>query len=227
MQRFLMACLLSITGSVIALELGAWWWVGLTLGFAAGFVGYDVRGFVGGVSRAFAEMRKGSASKETLRIAFYAYGVVESAFASFLVLLFVLDCLGGFIAIVPYGSLGIFFLLFGLIFTQPAKDETLEEHAKNIMRIHPIPLFFWRVPCGILWIIARIPRIIQFCGTFIATAFRYVHSNARLLFSIDVAIGVAIGYYTGNALLGGLAGGCWWLLDWHLISVRYMGLKAA
>lgn len=67
----------------------------------------------------------------------------------------------------------------------------------------------------------------RICPAFAARAFHFIHANARLLFGIDVAIGVAVGHYTGSTLVGGLAGGCWWLFDWHLISVKVMGLKAA
>ena len=81
---------------------------------------------------------------------------------------------------------------------------------KNILpRVHPeTRLYAWRL-----------------CPAFVARAFHFIHSNARLLFGIDVVIGTAIGYHTGNVWLGGLAGGCWWLFDWHLISVKIMDIK--
>lgn len=223
-----MAFVFSFIGSFIALELGAWWWVGLAFGFAAGYVGYDVRAFGSGIARAFAETRKVFVSKETLRLAFHAFGCVISLFASFLVLLLGADYFSGFSDNSLYYFVGSAGLCIGLLFMTPGGGESITLYEKIIMIIHPIPLFLWVLPRGIWWLIAKgIPLALRFCKSFIATAYRYVHSNARLLFGIDIAIGVAVGYYTGNALLGGLAGGCWWLLDWHLISVRVMGLKAA
>lgn len=234
MKRFLLACALSFIGSVIALELGAYWWAGLALGFVAGYLGYDLSEVVTAVPRAWKAARLyingPPVSKDQLRLAFYGFGAGVSLMANFLVLIFAVDYFHGF-ARPPHLFAAISSLLIGAVGTIPSKIDTIEGHKKIIIAVHPIPLFFWWVPRGIVWVIKRIPSALaiigRFCKTFIVHVFRYVHSNARLLFGIDVAIGVAVGHFTGSALLGGLAGGAWWLLDWHLVSIKIMGVKPA
>lgn len=119
-----------------------------------------------------------------------------------------LSLMGSSVALTPGGSLFFdLFLSFSIAYlwhTFPSSDGLIPRTCAKA-RLH-----VWR-----------------FCPAFIARIFHFVHSNARLLFGIDVAIGVAVGHFTGNALLGGLAGGAWWLLDWHLVSIKLLGVKPA
>ena len=235
MQRFLMACALSFIWSLVSLEMGAYWWVGLIGGFVAGYIGYDARGAVNAVSRAWAVAQNGALTsrlpKERLRLCCYLFGAGASTTLSLIIFFFILGMMTGTLHKISFDALGVFSLLMSAIFAIPDRCDNIASASKWIMVTHPILLFFWHIPRGFIWAIARIPAgaaiAYRFCSSFICTTFKYVHSNARLLFGIDVAIGVAVGYYTGSALIGGLAGGAWWLLDWHLISVKVMGLKAA
>jgi len=235
MQRFLMACALSFIWSLVSLELGSLWWIGLISGFVAGYIGYDARGAADAVSRAWVVAQSGVLTsqlpKERLRLCCYLFGGGASVMLSIITLFFIVGVTKGILHKVPFEALGVFSLFMSAIYAIPARCDNIASASKCIMATHPIPLFFWHIPRGFIWVIARIPTAgaiaYLFCSSFICTTFKYVHSNARLLFGIDVAIGVAVGYYTGSALIGGLAGGIWWLLDWHLISIKVMGLKAA
>ncbi|OGM95699.1 hypothetical protein A2333_00350 [Candidatus Wolfebacteria bacterium RIFOXYB2_FULL_49_7] len=236
-----MACALSFIGSLVSLELGAYWWAGLALGFVAGYIGYDARSIVSAISLAFTETCKKVSMpsvhipKERAKLMFYGFGAGASAMMTAMLTFFgcgfLSEGVNPFLCASYFTAVAIPSLICGLLCMVPSEANNLEHASKIIKVAHPIPFFCWTLPRGIIWVIVRIPTAVaiayRFCATFICTTFKYVHSNARLLFGIDVAIGVAVGHYTGSALLGGLAGGAWWLLDWHLISVKVMGLKAA
>ena len=241
MQRFLMACALSFIGSLVSLEMGAYWWVGLIGGFVAGYIGYDAHCAAGVISLAFTEtckkvhMPSVHITKGRAKLMFYGFGAGASMMMTALIIFLggasLTEKINPFLCVSFYYLVAIPSLICGLICMLPSKAGDLEHASKIIKTAHPIPFFCWTLPRYIIWVIARIPSAMaigyRFCSAFICTTFKYVHSNARLLFGIDVAIGVAVGHYTGSALIGGLAGGAWWLLDWHLISVKVMGLKAA
>ncbi|EKD23942.1 MAG: hypothetical protein ACD_81C00139G0003 [uncultured bacterium] len=57
---------------------------------------------------------------------------------------------------------------------------------------------------------------------FFKHLFLCIHFDFLLLFVGDVAIGITVGYFSGDILFGGLAGGGWWLLDYQLITTTLM-----
>jgi len=54
--------------------------------------------------------------------------------------------------------------------------------------------------------------------------FRLVHSDMRLLCLVDSAIGGTAGYYLGNPIIGGIIGALCGLLNYELVSVRWLRL---
>ena len=74
-----------------------------------------------------------------------------------------------------------------------------------------------RIPFGIFTLVRKIAR-------FVALVFNFIHSRGRLLCGVDAAIGAAIGWYFHNPLIGALAGATIGLMNFELISVRFLKL---
>jgi len=64
----------------------------------------------------------------------------------------------------------------------------------------------------------------RFGWTFSKLLFHLIHSDMRLLYGVDTAIGAAIGFYCGNASLGAIVGGCWAAFNIEIFSIRVLKL---
>ncbi len=62
---------------------------------------------------------------------------------------------------------------------------------------------------------------------FVAGVFFYVHSERRTLCFVDATLGAAIGYSFGSAIIGAVAGAFLGVLNYELISVRWLKLAPA
>ncbi len=49
----------------------------------------------------------------------------------------------------------------------------------------------------------------------------------RLLCGVDAAIGTAVGYYFGNALIGAAAGAVFGVVNYWVVAVRILRLRPA
>ncbi|MFA6554244.1 MAG: hypothetical protein WCS89_01930 [Candidatus Paceibacterota bacterium] len=54
--------------------------------------------------------------------------------------------------------------------------------------------------------------------------FKLIHSDIRILCMTDAMIGATIGYYSGNALFGGIVGAIFGVLNYEIISKRWFKL---
>ncbi len=81
------------------------------------------------------------------------------------------------------------------------------------------------------WLCYWLPKGLWFTGTFLAVflwkLFRLVHSDRRLLCGLDAAIGATGGIYYHNPLIGALAGGLVSLIDYELVSKRWLKVVSA
>lgn len=69
--------------------------------------------------------------------------------------------------------------------------------------------------------------VILFAGTtrrLLWMTFKYVHSDQRKLCLVDAAIGAAVGFFFGNPLIGGLVGCLLGIVNFELVSVRWLNL---
>ena len=64
-------------------------------------------------------------------------------------------------------------------------------------------------------------------GMFIAGVFVYVHSKRRTICFVDAALGAAIGYTFGSAIVGAVAGAVLGIINYEVISVRWLKLTPA
>lgn len=248
-ERILVALLLAYVGSVIAEQLGTLWWIGLIIGFTLGYVGYDVRGFVRAIPAAF---RRASTRPEpsitakewvtnVCHCTFYTIGAGTSMVLTMgilfapLVARYPIMYDGSYLTFVALLAIGwtlVFYLVTSSTATNPKhRDSHIELMSILILWAHPVtftlrtlPIFAFYALMAVAW---TTEKGSEFTCRFIRHLFLLVHSHERALFGIDVAIGVAVGHYTGNAILGGLTGAVWWIFDWHLISVQWLKIEPA
>ena len=83
----------------------------------------------------------------------------------------------------------------------------------------------------IIFLIIAIPKTIIgtykaicFCGLFFKNVFILIHSEFRLLCGVDAAIGAVIGYFAGYVIVGLIVGGILGVLNYELISRRWLKL---
>lgn len=107
---------------------------------------------------------------------------------------------------------------------------------------NPIKFWLWSVPKGVLqgisWLITHVPtgfkiavavtpNVVNFVKKFSVELFRLVHSELRLLCAVDAAIGTTVGYFTGSAIIGALAGGLLGVVNYEIITIRVLKLAGA
>jgi len=103
-------------------------------------------------------------------------------------------------------------------------------------------LYLWMLPRGIVfglwWLITHSPNgarkamgfvssVAKLAKTFVVEFFCLIHSELRLLCAVDVALGTAVGYFFGNPLVGGVAGGVLGVVNYEIFTVRVMKLAGA
>lgn len=104
-----------------------------------------------------------------------------------------------------------------------------------IFNLNPFSFWFYLVPNGIWWLVVRIPsgavltasalaRAARTFGRFVATTFYYVHTHKRTIRMVAVAIGAAIGYQAGSAIIGAVVGGFVSYVEYQLVAVHILGV---
>lgn len=68
----------------------------------------------------------------------------------------------------------------------------------------------------------KIPRLLW---NFVLTFVRYIHSERRTLCFIDAALGATVGYYFGSAVIGAVVGAILGVINYELVSVRWLKLS--
>lgn len=77
---------------------------------------------------------------------------------------------------------------------------------------------------GLLWLIQKIPAGIAVFRKFVKETFIYIHSEERVLCLVDGSLGATIGFFMGSAIMGGVAGLIFGVINYELISKRALGL---
>jgi len=96
-------------------------------------------------------------------------------------------------------------------------NENWEKHPDNVfiplcLFVTPItlPIGAFLVFLFVCWcvyaVITIVPKATVWCATFTAMVLAFVHSEQAILCGVCSALGTAVGYLFGNAIVGGLAG---------------------
>lgn len=103
-----------------------------------------------------------------------------------------------------------------------------------VLNLNPFGIIFWMF-YHFIWAVVCSPRLIAKAATivvaiavvlaqFVAKAFVHIHSSRRTLCFIDAALGAGIGYTFGSALIGTVAGVILGVINYELVTVRWLKL---
>lgn len=240
-------------GGFVALQMHpAIWWIGMCIGAIAGYLTYEVNAVWAAISKAYHATCSWTpdvpywkiVTKGTLGMA----GVTQTILACSAFLLVYgpdpslpipheLVQWKSIVTVVAIFHVGVMF--FGFIIHIGSSKNAEGQYSDTPITYgatNPISLLFWHLPRGIFFIVAHSPQMLRSClgagaacygflKPFSITLFREIHSDARLLCACDAAIGTAIGYFTGNVILGAIAGGIFGILNYEVISKRLLHLE--
>lgn len=114
---------------------------------------------------------------------------------------------------------------------------TLKESRQLYLAVNPLSLLF-TIPAALVYglyrLVKQLPKVsgaimavLKFLGTLLWHLFKLIHSETRLLCGVDAAIGAAIGYYFGSPIIGALAGGLLGVINYEMVSKRWLKLAPA
>ena len=250
-RRIVFACFTGAAlGAVVALQLHYFWWVGILVGGATGYLSYSFREVISAAVTAWNTLVGGLKGRAW-----------KAALLDALVVLAVLAC-------VFVGAASALLLSVGalMLATTAPESSSVWAAVPAASGPMPIPRVFWisavvgvlvlgsflsawilrssdrkqawmavlgciaitplvlPAALGVVFLWAVIPKGARFMWRLARQTFILVHSQARLLCLTDALVGALIGYLCGNALIGGAIGAVLGLLDYRFTSVRWLKL---
>ena len=242
---FLACAIGAFVGAVVALELNKYfWWVGLLVGGFVGYISYEFKKVVMALPTAWRKARGWQPDREWWReylklfVAVINFGLNIAFPCAFLFkLLATLSLSEAFTTGSAIFSITVLFLM--VVGFKNTKPNTHQMKTDLQQLPHFWKLYLWLLPKWILkgswWLMRRAPTFAKELATAIARAsivarnfivylFKEIHSDIRMLCGLDAAIGAAIGYFAGSAVIGAAAGGLWGTLNFEILSIRILKL---
>lgn len=246
---FLACALGGGVGALVALQM--WqplWWVGMLVGGLIGYLTYEFDEVRRAVPLAW---RKATGWRwcpdwKWWRVFLRllprtAMGEQSIIILPFLLFLWALDPknVTGFIVV---GGFFSFFLVLRTVvatFVDTGKvmcgTTTMLAVIQDYWTVNVFRMYFWVVPRamlkGVRLIATMGPGLIVKGAVTVARFFWYlfilIHSEVRLLCGLDAAFGAAVGFYFGNAIVGALAGGMFGVINYEVVSKRWLKLVPA
>lgn len=239
--KVFMACALGGgVGALVALQM--WqplWWVGMIVGGLTGYLTYEFNEVCRAVLLAWQKVTGWRPVCESWKTFFRLLPAVAvgpalsiSLFIAVITVPFVVleSAEKGEVDLSMYCySVGfVFVFLSGLI--ARVDVQVVVDGKKSLQEVLAV---YWAG--SVFWIALRAvkavkngPRLVARTAVVVAKflwqVFILIHSEMRLLCGLDAAIGAAIGYWLGNALIGALAGGIFGLVNFEVISKRWLKL---
>lgn len=254
-QKVGLACFSgSLVGGLASLQLSChFWWLGILLGGAVGYVSYNFKEIpqtVKTVWQSLLERNKiklgatiaGQFVSALLMVAFIlCYLLLGSLIAVISVLQGVSFLFGNDLSVDSFcffifgtvSQYGLGLIWYNTIGRQ--KDETECAILTTVimctapgLSMVAIPLVLVVVAIAIVFLVVYLLYTFTcFVTEVLKRTFILVHSEIRLLCFIDSALGSLVGYYTGNVLLGACAGLFLGVINYELISLRWLKLVKA
>ena len=95
--------------------------------------------------------------------------------------------------------------------------------------LNPISVFFYQIPLGTFLlaeiIIRGIPGTAVVSGRFIKRVYILIHSEFRSLCAVDIALGGTVGYFAGSMIIGMIAGGICWIINYKIVTQKILRLN--
>jgi len=241
-----LACFLgSFIGALMALQFHLFWWIGVIIGGAIGYISYSFKEIPATVKRVWTEMPEPKViGKSLINVSIETGKSVLGALVAILAVVVLViaialwfnslkqACLfiyGGFDVAKLYtsywywvGGTLIMYIFVLLFLIADGGDRILGFRIASIAILAGTPaLSFITVPAVVLLIAGVALWLVRH---LLWRTIKLVHSDIRLLCMMDSLVGALVGYFTGNALIGGLVGCALGVVDYKLVSVRFLKL---
>ena len=245
----------AFVGALIALQVGgALWWIGAIAGALVAYLGYEIKPLALAARKTTALTAVALASgvknwrlpdKEQWRRFWRRLWLTWSGAALLMFCLvswafLLLGLAAGHSGVswkwADFVGCGATFALGVFIFSVIGMTEGLEgaeffrqSMKKLLIRGNPLAVTFYLLKACFFvskvcfYLLRALPWLVIF---WTVVFFRLIHSEARLVCALDAALGAAIGYFAGNAAIGGLAGGILGLGHFWLARRRRWGLAS-
>lgn len=234
-------------GALVALEVVSWlWWVGLLVGGLVGYLSYEFKAVLAALPKAWRAARGWQTPPHYWRNVGWVWLGITGAISGLAVLVHILFWSQGIEAIADVSGTGIAILLLSAVaFVVVAPALLMGEEVPSpvvfgktlLYWSSPLTLFFYHLPRGLWWIIRRTPKavavaaiaigrglvaFVRFLPQFGWQVFIRIHSEMRILCGTDAALGAAVGYFAGSALLGAVVGGLFGVVNYALVTERWL-----
>ncbi len=248
--KIFIACFLgAFIGALVALQMHeVFWWIGMLVGAGAGYMSYEFKTVLATIPRAYEATRGWRPDGVYWKIKLINTGGILGLTQTLLAGLFLslVHTLSDYASLSPESLLSFWHMtvamhvMMSLVgFSMPVRNDRGEiiQTPLTYGNANPITTFAWHLPRGIFyairWVVRGLPQVPAFClrvsgflKRFSVYLFREIHSDARLLCACDASIGAAIGYFTGNTIVGGIAGGILGVLNYEIVSKRILGFTS-
>lgn len=124
----------------------------------------------------------------------------------------------------PMLSMLLGVLLFMMDSIKHPKSSGQDTARRVYLLMNPITVLLYYVPKGTFWVISKTVRFLMLTVWHL---FKLIHSDLRLLCGVDASIGATIGIFAHNPIIGAIAGGLIGVLDFELVSKRWLKLVPA
>lgn len=242
--KVFMACAIGAgVGALIALELGNYlWWIGALIGGLIGYLTFEFKKVMAAALRAWERvfsksffLKFFSIWKMTLALPLFAVSFFATLlspialicllFSGPLILVMIIAMTGATLLTTFIASIVFVFLFWDEDYFKELKNDS--DGVKSLsFTFSPFMVYFYWLPKGVIWcavsLIRNLPAIVVAICSFFRYLFMEIHSDLRLLCGVDAAIGAAVGFSCGNALIGAVAGGIIGVLNYQIISIRVL-----
>lgn len=229
--KVFVACALGAgTGSLVALEVSHWfWWIGLIAGGLIGYLAYEFREVLLAISATWKAIVHPSPQLRLFewKVILWLSLSFSAILPIFLILWSIVDIENTGLATFISMTLTLGFILgfapipditMWYINGKTVEDQIIQLRKVNYM-VFPPRVIFWHLPRGIVWLVRATSKILaRFCWQ----VFIRIHSEMRLLCMADAALGAAVGYWAGSAVIGAISGGVFGLVNYAVVTKRIL-----
>lgn len=224
-------------GALIALQLQTYfWWVGMLIGGAIGYLSYEFKNVLVASVTAWRTVTNWkpdvhAARKHTFCL---VYGVFFMTVWTITIAVCIMAVDGTFFTatlqeilydlfsyVVIMNMVPILFSLATLYAGEPNISHYKDMLTDAVKEANPASISKFLLK-GLWKLISLLPAALRKTVQFFYHLIILIHSDIRLLCGLDAAIGSAIGYYAGNALIGALTGGVFGVLNFEILSKRIL-----
>lgn len=235
-------------------KYGSYFWgIGAALGGIIAYVAVDFRQLVTSVVRAYRATRNRFAQKSRFywRVVAFGSAALILFWISWVVAAVVMILLENGLAFSAlfFAMFSLFTNPWTIDGAQIRGDSPFGERRRCVKRYHlsvgllvfsnpivlPITLIagvIWMLPRALkqskraaLWLGSSTVSAVKAIGWFVKYTFIYVHSQRRTICFVDATLGAAVGYSFGSAIVGAVAGSLLGLVNYELVSVRWLRLS--